>query len=134
VAGQSGTGREYLSWQEVLEMAKAGITFGSHTVTHPFLSRMPLSEVKDEIITSKETIEGRLGSPVRILAYPSGGQADFNESIKRVLKDAGFLCAVTTLWGTNSFSTDPYELRRVQAWDPNPQMFALRLGYYRLFS
>jgi len=123
-----------LSWREIEEMSIEKITFGAHTVTHPILTRMPLAKAIDEIVSSKETIERRLSSPVRLFAYPNGGPDDFNEPIKRALKDAGFLCGVTTLWGSNDTHTDPYELRRVQLWDLNPQISALKLGWYKFLS
>ncbi len=132
VHGYNSAKLNKLTWQEIEEMSKAKITFGAHTVTHPILSLMPAEEARKEIVASKEAIERRLKSPVRLFAYPSGRNIDFNDNLKQVLKDAGFLCAVTILHGTNYVYTDPYELRRLQAWDLNPQTFALRLGWHRL--
>lgn len=123
-----------LDWSEVREMSQEGISFGAHTVTHPILTRMTLSEAKNEIIASKETIERQLGSSVRLFAYPSGGREHFNDAIKRVLKDADFLCAATTLSGVNDINTDPFELRRTGVWDADPRIFALRLGWYNFIS
>jgi peptidoglycan/xylan/chitin deacetylase (PgdA/CDA1 family) len=123
-----------LSWDEIEEMSKNDITFGAHTVTHPILTRMSLAEAAEEIKASKEAIEEKLKSPVRVFAYPNGRQDDFNESIKEVLKEAGFLCAATILWGTNSIDTDPFELRRVGVWDTDTNSYALRLGWYKFIS
>lgn len=125
---------EKLRWQEVEEMSKDGITFGAHTVTHPILTRMPLDQAAEEIRISKEAIEKRLGTPVRLFAYPNGGRDDFDESIKQLLKKTGFLCAVTTLGGTNDAGTDPYELKRLGAWEGDPLVFASRLGWQKFSS
>jgi peptidoglycan/xylan/chitin deacetylase (PgdA/CDA1 family) len=119
-----------LQWQEIEEMARKNIVFGAHTVTHPILTRMSLAEAVEEILASKATIERHLRVPVRLFAYPNGGYEDMNAAIKRVLKAAGFLCAVTTLWGNNTMHTDPYELRRVRAWGGQPQMAIMRLAWY----
>ena len=123
-----------LSWDEIEEMSKNAITFGAHTVNHPILTRMSLAEAADEIKASKEAIEEKLKSPVRVFAYPNGRQDDFNESIKQVLKEAGFLCATTILWGTNSIDTDPFELRRIGIWDTDTNRYALKLGWYKFVS
>ena len=123
-----------LSWDEIEEMSKNDITFGAHTVTHPILTRMSLAEATAEIKASKEAIEEKLRSPVRVFAYPNGRQDDFNQSIKQVLKEAGFLCAATILWGTNSIDTDPFELRRIGIWDTDTKTYALKLGWYKFVS
>ena len=134
VPEQYCVGAEKLRWQEIEEMSKDHITFGAHTVSHPILTRMPLSEAIDEIIGSKEIIEKRLGLPVRLFAYPNGSRDDFNVAIKQVLKENGFVGAATTLWGTNDVHTDPFELRRMGIGDLDPRMSALKLGWYKFFS
>ena len=126
--------RRYLNWREVQEMSQSQITFGAHTVTHPLLTRISLQEAGKEIVNSRDMIEKRLGSYTRLFAYPNGHREDFNERIKRVLKEAGFVCAVTILPGNNDVYTDPYELRRIPMWDSDPTMYALRLAGYKFFA
>src|SRR6185369_12201310 len=53
-------GRTMLSWQEVEEMHRHGIAIGSHTLTHPDLTRLPLNRIETEIERSKRIIEERL--------------------------------------------------------------------------
>lgn len=127
-------GAKKLSWRDVEHMAQGQITFGAHTVTHPILTRMPFAAAMEEIVLSKQTIEQHLHTPVRLFAYPNGGQEDFNEPLKRGLREAGFLCAVTTLWGTNDQHTDPFALRRMGIWDTDPRLAALRLAWYKSLS
>jgi peptidoglycan/xylan/chitin deacetylase (PgdA/CDA1 family) len=125
---------EMLSWQDIKEMFRNNITFGAHTVTHPILTQLSLTEAIDEIMTSKCMIEKRLGTTIKLFAYPNGGRSDFSEQIERAVQDAGFLCGVTTIWGNNDINTGLFELRRMQAWDFNPYMSALRLGWYKFTS
>ncbi|MDX1389136.1 MAG: polysaccharide deacetylase family protein, partial [Acidobacteriota bacterium] len=73
-----------LDWDEVREMAAQGISFGSHTATHPILSRLTRDEARAEIVESKRTIEEQLGIPVRSFAYPNGKRRDFNEETKQL--------------------------------------------------
>ena len=131
VVENNGLNEKMLNWNEVQEMSNENISFGAHTVTHPILTRMPLVNAVDEILNSRQTIEKRLMTPVRLFAYPNGDRDDFNESIKHVLQEAGFMCAMTTLWGNNDIHTDPFELRRVRAWDLDPHVSILRLGWYK---
>jgi hypothetical protein len=124
---------EMLSWQEIEEMSRNNISFGAHTMTHPILTRMPLKDAVNEINASKETIEKKINSSVRLFAYPNGSRSDFNDDIKHILKEAGFLCGVTTLWGNNSRNIDPFELRRICMWDSDMRIAALRLGWHRFY-
>lgn len=123
-----------LSWSQIEEMSKYNITFGAHTVTHPILTNLALPEAMDEVLASKNTIERSLNAPVRLFAYPNGNRGDFNEPLKNALKEAGFLCAVTILWGSNDFQTDPFELRRVGIWDRDPLISAMRLSFQKFLS
>lgn len=125
---------EMLSWQDIKEMSENNISFGAHTVTHPILTQISLQEATNEIITSKRVIEKRLGMEVKLFAYPNGSRFDFNEPIKRAVKDAGFLCGVTTVWGNNDVNTGLFELRRMQSWDIDPYMTAIRFGWYKFSS
>ena len=119
-----------MSWEEVLEMHRQGIEFGAHTVTHPILSRLPQEKVAREIGDSMRTIEERLGSQVTSFAYPVGRKMDFNPMTKELLKQAGYRCAVTMIFGSNGVGVDPYELRRVIPWNEDATQFGLRLSYY----
>ncbi len=62
--------KKHLSWNEVKELHAYGISFGSHTVTHPKLHMIGKKEIEFEIRFSKETIEDQLGSHVDSFAYP----------------------------------------------------------------
>lgn len=81
-----------LSWDDVLEMGKNGISFGAHTVTHPILTRLPIEEAREEVAVSKKDIEERLGQACTSFAYPYG---DFNAEIMALIKECGFICALT---------------------------------------
>ena len=107
------------------------ITFGSHTVTHPILSRISTERIKTEIQRSKETIEKYLNVPVRTFAYPVGRNQDFNEEVKTLLQEAGYICAVTTIPGANESGQDPFELRRLTPWEDYLPAFAAKLNWYK---
>ena len=120
-----------LDWDEIKEMHDSGISFGSHTVTHPILSTLSIDRTKMEVYGSKKTIEEKLGIPAKAFAYPNGGRGDFNEDIKTLVRRAGYVCGLTTLFGANSAGQDLFELRRATPWDEEISSFGLRLAYYK---
>jgi peptidoglycan/xylan/chitin deacetylase (PgdA/CDA1 family) len=84
-----------LSWDDVKEMSRNGISFGSHTISHPILTRLPLEAAGREIVESKRKIEAELAREVTTFCYPNGEPGDFNCDIQEILKSNGFKCAVT---------------------------------------
>ena len=101
---------DMLSWEEVREMAENSITFGAHTVNHPHLATMTLKETKAEIEISKKLLESK---ELRIsgFAYPYG---EYNNEVKKLVKEAGFDCAFTINPGTNIPGCDLFELKRTE--------------------
>ncbi|MET8151483.1 polysaccharide deacetylase family protein [Actinoplanes sp. NPDC049668] len=61
-----------LSWDELAEVADAGIEIGNHSLLHHPLDVLPRAQLREEIVRSKEELEQRLGRPVRGFAYPHG--------------------------------------------------------------
>jgi peptidoglycan/xylan/chitin deacetylase (PgdA/CDA1 family) len=102
-----------LEWEDVRDLAEAGVEFGAHTVTHPVLSRIAdPAELSLEIAESKRRIEEEMGRPVLHFSYPNGNRRDFNGETIRVLDDCRFQSAVTTEKGINGRDTNPYCLKR----------------------
>jgi peptidoglycan/xylan/chitin deacetylase (PgdA/CDA1 family) len=102
----------FLSWDEVREMSEGGISFGAHTVTHPVLTNLPLEQARWEIAQSKKHIEEKLGKEVTAFAYPFG---PFNAEIAGLVKESGFISAVTTEPELVNRKANPYELGRIGA-------------------
>jgi peptidoglycan/xylan/chitin deacetylase (PgdA/CDA1 family) len=123
-----------MTWEEVKKMHENGIFFGAHTVTHTILSNLNIKKAEEEIFSSKKIIEEKLGTEVRTFAYPNGSKTDFNETTKNLLREAGYSCAVTTMFGTNSMEQDCFELRRGMPWEEDIRTFGLKLHYYRFCS
>ena len=63
---------ELMRWNEVEQVAKAGISIGCHTATHPYLSRLSAPDLEEELHASRSAIEQRVGKPVEAFAYPYG--------------------------------------------------------------
>jgi peptidoglycan/xylan/chitin deacetylase (PgdA/CDA1 family) len=81
-----------LTWAMVDEMQRNDVTIGSHTKTHPWLTRESDACAADELAASKEALEARLGRPIDHFAYP-GGQ--FTPSVIDAVARAGYRFAYT---------------------------------------
>lgn len=108
--------KECLTWSEVRELRRAGVSFGSHTVTHPRLTTLDAHGVRDEIVNSKQTIEDNLGESIDTFAYPFAFP-ETNGCFVRMLRDtliqAGYRQGVSTRIGTAHRHEDQYFLRRL---------------------
>lgn len=103
-----------LDWEDVREMRASGlISMGSHSHSHPILSRCGPEDLKAEVLTSKKLIEERIGASCRLFCYPNGQMGDFDSRTKDMLRSSGFACALTTVPGLNSQATDIFELKRI---------------------
>ena len=74
-AGQAESGipeLPILDWDRLARLTEQGVTPGSHTRTHPRLTRLPADAVRDEMESSVEEMSARLGSRPGGLAYPYG--------------------------------------------------------------
>ncbi|SHE36090.1 polysaccharide deacetylase family protein [Clostridium fallax] len=100
----------YLNSEQIKEMSDYGILIGSHTVTHPHLSKLSKEEQRNEMLESKDMLEKITGKPVEHFCYPYG---DYNQDSIDSLRELGFKTAVTTVQGWTSPNLDNFfELRR----------------------
>lgn len=109
---QAGRNRlKMMSWFQIRSLQRQGITIGSHTLTHPYLTSVNRGTARKEIVESKRILEEKLGRPVRFFAYPYG---DVNPSIEKMVKKAGYQAAVSVHEGVNERAQDPYNLYRIR--------------------
>jgi peptidoglycan/xylan/chitin deacetylase (PgdA/CDA1 family) len=100
-----------LSWDQLRQLAKEGLTLGSHTRTHPVMTQVPPDRMLEEIRTSQEDLRREIGTALPIFCYPNGNHDD---TIVEILRNEGIRLAFTTLSGENkSHSLDLLRLRRV---------------------
>jgi peptidoglycan/xylan/chitin deacetylase (PgdA/CDA1 family) len=93
VENQEKKVRQFLSWEEVKEMQNNGITFGSHSHTHPVLTESSDDDVLKELTLSKKMIEEATGTIAWAFAYPDGW---FDDRLKDLVMRAGYTCAFQT--------------------------------------
>ena len=121
-----------LSWEQIRTMDRAGISFGSHTMSHPVVSRLSPLEMEKELLESKRILEQKLGHPVQSFAFPFGKREECGDAARQILTRGKYRSAVTTEWGLNTRYTDPMQLNRVSIGEERSlAMFAFQLN--RLF-
>lgn len=114
-----------LSPEEVLALRQGElIEVGSHTVSHPDLSILPVAAQRDEIQRSKARLEEVLGHAVRSFAYPYGFCTSETVALVRT---ASFACACSGSGKEIWRNTDPFQLPRVMVHDWDGEEFARRL-------
>ena len=97
---------------QVRDWMAAGHEIGSHTRSHPRLSKIPLEKAREEIFDSKKMLEDRFGVPVRHFCYPYG---DLSPQVRDLVAEAGYATAVTTEWGVHRAGDDPLLINRIGA-------------------
>ncbi|HEY2715323.1 MAG TPA: polysaccharide deacetylase family protein [Solirubrobacterales bacterium] len=80
-----------ISWEMAEELAAGGWEIGSHTLTHPRLTKLGDEELRHELEGSRRLVAARLGR-CDTLAYPFGA---WDERVERAAAAAGYRFAFT---------------------------------------
>jgi peptidoglycan/xylan/chitin deacetylase (PgdA/CDA1 family) len=103
-------GEPVASWDEVRELATAGVAIGSHTRHHRRLTELPAVEREVELVGSLAELREAVPAAIAVIAYPNG---DHDEAVCEATREAGYALAYTTEKGRNDAASDPFRLRRV---------------------
>jgi peptidoglycan/xylan/chitin deacetylase (PgdA/CDA1 family) len=106
------TAKRPMTPKQVRQIASALIDFGSHSLTHPWLTSLAPTEQAQEIRDSVERCRALTGSRPAGFAYPFGA---FDEQSERLVEEAGYDCACSTENAAVDASSRPFALPRVQA-------------------
>lgn len=94
----------------IREMQAAGMSFGSHTVSHRSLGDLEQHEVEMELKRSKIAMEDLLRRKIDYIAYPKGS---FNPLTIQAAENIGYRGAFSIHPGVCTSDTNPYILRRI---------------------
>lgn len=109
----------HLTRDQVKEMAQSGVfEFGSHT----YDLHVPIPErraegrtsafaIRQDLVRSRQVLQGWLGRPVRSLAWPYG---HYDESCLQIARQSGFQLLFTTDYGYNLPGSGPLRIRRIR--------------------
>ena len=115
-----------LTLEQLREMHRDGITFGSHSCSHPSsLVDLTQNELALELTTSKRVLEGVLDAPVTLFAYP---HSRHDARVEDAVASAGYQMA----FGGTGTRFSRYCLTRVQTPDGTGAKLALATHWRRL--
>jgi peptidoglycan/xylan/chitin deacetylase (PgdA/CDA1 family) len=100
----------WLRPEQLKKIRQAGITIGSHGLSHDYLPELPLARAEESLSTSKELLRKTIGEPVDWISYPAGG---YTPEILKVVRSFGYRGACTTNRGTKRFPVNRWALRRL---------------------
>jgi peptidoglycan/xylan/chitin deacetylase (PgdA/CDA1 family) len=107
---------------QVREWLAAGHDIGAHTLSHPWLTRLPIPAAREEIAASRKKLEDLFGRPIRHFCYPFG---DWNKRVRDLVVAAGYQTACTTAPGVNTRADSPFALKRFTARYPSRNLKAI---------
>lgn len=82
-----------MGWDDLRALADGGWEIGSHTVTHPMLTRVTSDDaLREELVASRTAVERGVGRPCRAVAYPYG---DFDARVAQAARAAGYEAGAT---------------------------------------
>jgi len=124
--------QDRLSWEEMAVMQASGlVTFGVHTLTHPYLPEITSPAVlKKEIEDPKKILEDKLGRKVDSFCYPGGR---FDAKSRQAVIATGYSLATASNPGRRFSDQDLFALKRIRISENCSNLFIFWVetsGYY----
>lgn len=104
-----------LTWEQLREMHRLGMTIGGHTLTHPNLPNAGVEAARRELTESKRMLEDAIGEAVTMFSYPNGGAERYmTPDVRRVVQETGYAAAATSRNAFARPTSDVYALERIE--------------------
>lgn len=119
-------GSPLMTADQILQLKKEGFEIGAHSMTHPNLTDLPFTSLKEEIMGSKKAVEDLLGEEIISFAYPYGG---VNKEAESLVEKAGFKYGCGVYTGPPKFIENQFDIRRLAInYNINTVKFLLRIS------
>jgi peptidoglycan/xylan/chitin deacetylase (PgdA/CDA1 family) len=99
-----------IDWQQACEMDANGVEIGSHTLTHPILTKVDEPRLLRELSESRTQLESKLKRRIEHFCYPNG---NYDHRVRSEVAKSGYVSAVTTVSGLSKAGDDLLSLRRI---------------------
>lgn len=99
----------YMGWEELRELANAGVEIGNMTASHPHMPLQQATRLREEIANASRRIEEELGGRPAHFAYPYG---EWSLAVRQVVMDSGFAAAFGQQSGVAYVGSDLFALPR----------------------
>lgn len=115
--------------EELRHLHARGFAIGAHSITHPILTKCSDDEAYREIAGSREMLEGIVGAPVKLFAYPNGIPGkDFGPEHVEMVRKAGYSTAFSTHSGVATRDTSHFQIPRFTPWGPSSTKMGLQMA------
>ena len=99
-----------MSKHQLIELSElSGVTIGSHTKSHPHLTKLNRNDLEMELLYSKSFIEDLIGIKVCSIAYPYG---DVNQRVATEVERLGYQYGFCSHFDTNTSNRNKFFLNR----------------------
>jgi peptidoglycan/xylan/chitin deacetylase (PgdA/CDA1 family) len=98
-----------MSWSQLLELRRGGVTFGSHSQRHEILTDLAPAQVEQEVSESRATLEAHIPD-CSLFSYPNG---DASLQVRDIVAKFGFKLAFTNSPGVWLKTSDPLLVPRI---------------------
>ncbi len=100
---------EFMNWQDVETLLRAGHEIGGHTMNHVNLSEISTTQLHHEIGASLQLLTERVG-PVQHFAWPYGHFHHFSPAARRAVFTAGYQTCASAMRGCHVAQADAHDL------------------------
>ena len=84
----------YMEWSQLRALCQAGNAIGAHGWSHKLLTHCSESELENELVRSRSTLEEKIGTSVTTMSLPGGR---FNHRVLDACKAAGYTRVYTSV-------------------------------------
>lgn len=88
-----------LSWEKIRNLMERGVEIGSHSHSHPIMTKLTDAELKNEVELSRAIIVSQTGQDSLGFCYPNGQPCDFQVRETEAVKAARYKYAVAAFPG-----------------------------------
>jgi len=113
VAVNAVGGARYMTWSQIENLSRNGMSIQSHTVSHRPLETLSGPEIRNELQGSRDAIEKRLGTRVSAISFPHGS---YTPEIVQMAQQVGYRYVCTSdveRTSVRSFLQEPALLGRL---------------------
>ncbi len=119
--------------EQIIKLDEDGFEILSHTVSHPFLTRLNGDRLHAELVQSKQVLERIVGHEIAGICYPQG---DRNDTVCQIARDAGYKLGFTIDPRPVNITTDDMQIGRFEV-SPRDSLTKFKLkvkGAYQVES
>jgi peptidoglycan/xylan/chitin deacetylase (PgdA/CDA1 family) len=126
-----GVGGKSITWAQLEQMRDAGVDIESHTVSHHDLRHAPKGQeynawLHNEIYTSKDILEQKLGIKIVAFAFPYGTH---NEVVRKMATEAGYQALFTVYGQHMGIDAAADQLGRYAVESMHPDVFKMAVNF-----